>query len=143
MDGSVLITHHLDEIEAPAWEFIKDEAEQVGALSGKIESYDYKQANGRVTVLWDGFRLHAMAVTVRDDLNRTRCVRVLAKPRDRISAQKNVATAPAQEPLAAEFQAWWESAGVHLRGDSEDDKTFALHIWKSLQARSTPSTKDI
>lgn len=72
------ISGHLDEIDAPAWPFINAEALKVGPAKGHIDNYRYELANGGVTVLWDGFHLHALAVTIRDTMNRTRCVRILA-----------------------------------------------------------------
>lgn len=77
-DVQVPVTGSLDEIDAPVWPFINEEARKVGAEKGRIETYQYARANGGVVVLWDGPRVHAMAVTIRDDLNRTRCVRMLA-----------------------------------------------------------------
>lgn len=75
--GSVLITGTVDEIDAPVWPFLNAEAQKV-METGRIETYQYHQANGGVAVLWDGHRIHAMAVTIRDGFNRTRCVRILA-----------------------------------------------------------------
>lgn len=74
----VQVTSHLDEIDAPVWPFINEEALKVGAEHGHIETYKYERANGGVAVLWDANRIHAMAVTVRDSRNRTRCIRMLA-----------------------------------------------------------------
>ena len=79
--GSVKITLHLDEIDAPAWPFINEQAFIVGGKTGHIDSYQYERACGGVAALWDGHRLHALAVTVRDAMNRTRCIRVLAAPK--------------------------------------------------------------
>lgn len=72
------ISGHLDEIDAPAWPFIKAEAVKVGAAKGHIDSYRYELANGGVVVLWNGYHLHALAVTIRDTMNRMRCIRMLA-----------------------------------------------------------------
>lgn len=80
-DVRVHVTGTIDEIDAPVWPFINAEALKVCAEKGRIESYRYERANGGVVVLWDGPRVHAMAVTIRDDLNRTRCVRMLAAAR--------------------------------------------------------------
>jgi hypothetical protein len=73
------VSSHLDEIDAQVWPFINAEAVKVGAPKGHIDGYQYQQANGGVAVLWNGNNLHALAVTVRDDMNRTCCVRVLAE----------------------------------------------------------------
>lgn len=72
------ISGHLDEIDAPAWQFINAEALKVGPAKGHIDNYRYELANGGVVALWDGYHLHALAVTIRDTMNRTRCVRMLA-----------------------------------------------------------------
>lgn len=74
----VQVTGSLDEIDAPVWPFINAEAQKVGAEHGRIETYKYERANGGVAVLWDANRIHALAVTIRDDMNRTRCIRMLA-----------------------------------------------------------------
>nr|WP_143178553.1 hypothetical protein [Pseudomonas aeruginosa] len=79
--ATVQITGHLDEIDAPVWPFINEEAVKVGAKFGHIDSYRYERACGGVVTLWDGHHLHALAVTVRDDMNRTRCIRVLNAPK--------------------------------------------------------------
>jgi len=81
--ASVQITGHLDEIDAPVWEFINAEARKLGPATGSIDTYNFArpngaQPNGVVAVLWKGASIHAMAVTVRDSLNRTQCVRLLA-----------------------------------------------------------------
>jgi hypothetical protein len=73
----VQVTGSPDEIDAPVWPFINAEAQKVGAEKGRIETYKYERANGGVAVLWDANRIHAMAVTIRDDMNRTRCIRIL------------------------------------------------------------------
>lgn len=78
---TVQITGHLDEIDAPVWPFINEEAKKVGAKFGHIDSYRYERACGGVVTLWDGHHLHALAITVRDGMNRTRCIRVLNTPR--------------------------------------------------------------
>jgi len=81
--ASVQITGHLDEIDAPTWEFINSEARKLGPQTGSIDTYNFSrpngsQPNGGVSALWNGNSLHALAVTVRDAHNRTVCVRVLA-----------------------------------------------------------------
>lgn len=81
-DGTVQITGHLDEIDAPVWPFINEQAFIVGAKTGHIDSYRYEPGCGGVVVLWDGNHLHAMGITIRDGLNRTRCVRILAAPKN-------------------------------------------------------------
>ena len=83
--ASVQITGHLDEVDAPVWEFINSEARKLGPLTGSIDTYNFarpngSQPNGVVAVLWNGSSIHAMAVTVRDSTNRTQCVRLLAAP---------------------------------------------------------------
>lgn len=79
-DVKVPVTGSVDEIDSPVWPFINAEAVKVGAEKGRIETYSYERANGSVVVLWDGPRVHAITVTVRDDLNRTRCVKALTAP---------------------------------------------------------------
>jgi len=83
--SSVQISGHLDEIDAPAWEFINAEARKLGPQTGSIDTYNFSrpngsQPNGMVAALWNGSKLHALAVTVRDAHNRTVCARVLAAP---------------------------------------------------------------
>lgn len=81
----VQITGHLDEVDAPVWEFINAEARKLGSLTGSIDSYNFarpngSQPNGVVVVLWNGQKIHAIALTVRDAMNRTQCVRLIAAP---------------------------------------------------------------
>lgn len=81
---SVQITGHLDEVDAPVWEFIHAEARKLGPLTGSIDSYNFlrpngAQPNGVVVVLWSGQKIHAVALAVRDAMNRTQCVRLLAE----------------------------------------------------------------
>lgn len=76
--GYAKITGTLDEIDAIAWPFINAEAAKVDPQYGRIEAYQYARANGGVIVLWNANRIHAVAVTIRDDRNCTRCVRMLA-----------------------------------------------------------------
>lgn len=81
--ASVQITGHLDEVDAPVWEFINAEARKLGPATGSIDTYNFTrpdgaQPNGVVSVLWNGASIHAMAVTVRDSMNRAQCVRLLA-----------------------------------------------------------------
>jgi len=79
---NVHITDHLDEIDAPVWEFINAEARKLGPITGSIDNYGLSrpnggQPNGGVAVLWNGPKIHAVALTVRDARNRTRCIRLL------------------------------------------------------------------
>lgn len=81
--ASVQITGHLDEVDAPVWEFINAEARKLGPATGSIDTYNFTQPNGAqpngvVAVLWNGMAIHALSVTVRDSMNRTQCVRLLA-----------------------------------------------------------------
>jgi|GEM_PF-3876143 len=83
--ASVQITGHLDEADAPIWEFINAEARKLGPTTCSLDTYNFTrpdgaQPNGAVAVLWNGMSIHALAVTVRDSLNRTQCVRLLATP---------------------------------------------------------------
>lgn len=92
---SVQISGHLDEIDAPTWEFINAEARKLGPQKGSIDTYNFSrpngsQPNGGVAALWNGNKLHALAVTVRDAHNRTVCARVLAAPLPPSSAAKAV-----------------------------------------------------
>lgn len=73
----VSITGSVDEIDAPAWPFINKHAAEVGLPDGRIEILHFT-GNGGVIVLWKGPHIYALAVTIRDTNNRTRCVRVLA-----------------------------------------------------------------
>jgi hypothetical protein len=80
---SVQITGHLDEVDAPVWEFISAEARKLGPITGSIDSYGLSrpnggQPNGGVAVLWNGPKIHAVALAVRDAMNRTVCIRLLA-----------------------------------------------------------------
>lgn len=80
---SVQISGHLDEVDAPVWDFINAEARKLGPITGSIDNYGLSrpncaQPNGGVAVLWNGQKIHAIAVVVRDAMNRTQCVRVLA-----------------------------------------------------------------
>lgn len=80
---SVQITGHLDEVDAPIWEFINAEARNLGPITGSIDSYGLSrpnggQPNGGVVVLWNGPKIHAVALAVRDAMNRTLCIRLLA-----------------------------------------------------------------
>lgn len=79
----VQITGHLDEVDAPVWEFINAEARKLGPITGSIDSYGLSrqnggQPNGGVVVLWNGPKIHAVALAVRDAMNRTVCIRLLA-----------------------------------------------------------------
>lgn len=79
---SVQISGHLDEVDAPVWDFINAEARKLGTITGSIDNYGLSrpngaQPNGGVAVLWNGQKIHAIAVVVRDAMNRTQCVRVL------------------------------------------------------------------
>lgn len=79
----VQLTGHLDEVDAPVWEFIHSESRKLGPLTGSIDSYNFArpngaQPNGVVVVLWNGQKIHALALTVRDAMNRTQCLRLLA-----------------------------------------------------------------
>lgn len=81
----VQITSHLDELDAPVWEFINAEARKLGPLTGSIDSYGLSRPNGAtpnggIVVLWSGKKIHAVALAVRDAMNRTQCVRMLAAP---------------------------------------------------------------
>lgn len=81
---SVQITGHLDEVDAPVWEFINAEARKLGPLTGSIDSYGLSrpsggQPNGGVVVLWNGQKIQAVAMAFRDAMNRTQCVRLLAE----------------------------------------------------------------
>ena len=99
----VLVTGHLDEIDAPAWEFINAEAAKVGPATGHIDAYRYDQANGGVVVLWDAQRLHAIAATIRDDMNRTRCIRILTAPQAAASQADGGQPSSASEQNAKSF----------------------------------------
>lgn len=79
----VQITGHLDEVDAPLWAFIHAEAQKLERTTGSIDTYNFTrpngaQPNGCVAVLWNGQTIHAVGLTVRDALNRTQCVRLLA-----------------------------------------------------------------
>lgn len=81
----VQITGHLDELDAPVWEFINAEARKLGPLTGSIDSYGLSRPNGAtpnggIVVLWNGQKIHAVALAVRDAMNRTQCIRMLAAP---------------------------------------------------------------
>lgn len=89
----VPVTGSLDEIDAQVWPFINEEARKVGAEHGRIETYKYERVNGGVAVLWNANRIHAMAVTIRDDMNRTSCIRMLTAPpasADAVSVQREL-----------------------------------------------------
>jgi hypothetical protein len=106
----VQITGHLDEVDAPVWEFINAEARKLGPLTGSIDSYNFarpngSQPNGVVVVLWNGQHIHAVALTVRDAMNRTQCVRLIA----------------AAPTVKAEQVQCDERGGNGAGGDHEDD----------------------
>lgn len=105
----VQITGHLDEVDAPLWSFIHAEAQKLERTTGSIDTYNFTrpngaQLNGCVAVLWNGQTIHAVGLTVRDALNRTQCVRLLAAP-----------SAPAAEPTPAMPQEWWQIIHDTLR----------------------------
>ena len=136
MNGSVQISSHLDEIDAPAWPFINAEAVRVCSITGHIDSYRYEQANGGVVALWDGYHLHALAVTIRDDMNRTRCIRVLAEPKPAARPEPVETPELSGEACAVEFEAWWESEGQYVRaGGGDYEKSFAFQAWWHLYPR--------
>lgn len=136
MNGSLQISSHLDEIDAPVWSFINAEAVKVGGKFGHIDRYSYDQANGGVVVLWDGHRLHALAVTIRDDMNRTRCIRVLAEPKPAAQPETVEKLVLSDEAFVAEFEAWWESDGQYVRaGGGDYEKSFAFQAWRHLYPR--------
>lgn len=136
MNGSVQISNHLDEIDAPTWPFINAEAVKVGGKTGHIDSYRYEQANGGVIALWDGYHLHALAVTIRDDMNRTRCIRVLVDPAPAPKSDLVENSALSDEAFSAEFEAWWESDGQYVRaGGGDYEKSFAFQAWRHLYPR--------
>lgn len=136
MNGSVQISNHLDEIDAPAWPFINAEAVKVGGKTGHIDSYRYERANGGVVALWDGYHLHALAVTIRDDMNRTRCIRVLAERNPAAQPEPVERSELSDEAFAAEFEAWWESDGQYVRaGGGDYEKSFAFQAWRHLYPR--------
>lgn len=141
-DGTVQITGHLDEIDAPAWPFINAEAVNVGRKTAHIDSYRYDQACGGVVALWNGIHLHALAVTIRDALNRTRCIRMIAmpKPPEAKPDLTELTGAPLpDEAFASEFEAWWESEGKFVRaGGGEYEKSFAFQAWRHLYPRIQP-----
>ena len=130
-NGTVQISNHLDEIDAPAWPFINAEAVKVGGKTGHIDNYRYEQACGGVVALWDGYHLHALAVTIRDTMNRTRCIRVLTKSRDEQNAAKS------SVDHVEDFDDWWAQEGSHLEeGLDERDRAFALKILRALKGRA-------
>ncbi|MGG2621658.1 hypothetical protein [Pseudomonas aeruginosa] len=134
-NGSVQISSHLDEIDAPAWPFINAEAAKVGGKTGHIDSYRFELACGGVVALWDGYHLHALAITVRDDMNRTRCIRVLAPPKPDTKQSADRIALP-DEVFGAEFEAWWESEGQYVRaGGGDYEKSFAFQAWRHLYPR--------
>jgi hypothetical protein len=130
-NGTVQISNHLDEIDAPAWAFINAEAYKVGGKTGHIESYQYEHACGGVVVLWDSYHLHALAITIRDTMNRTRCIRVLTQSQ----AEQDAAKLASSQKES--FDQWWEQEGQHLQeGLGEQEKAFALKLLRSLKGRS-------
>ncbi|SED32968.1 hypothetical protein SAMN05216178_6808 [Pseudomonas saponiphila] len=135
-NGQVQISHHLDEIDAPVWPFMNDQAVKVGAKTGHIDNYRYELACGGVVALWDGNHLHALAVTVRDSMNRTRCVRVLASPKVEVVTACAVEAEPSDDVFESEFQSWWETEGQYVRaGGGDYEKSFAYQAWRHLYPR--------
>lgn len=109
----VQVTGSLDEIDSQAWPFINEEARKVGAENGRIETYQYALANGVVIVLWDGPQVHAMAVTIRDELNHTRCVRMLADKQQAPAVAVNESVAVnEQDRLDAARYRWLRDSSV-------------------------------
>lgn len=136
MSYSVQISSHLDEIDAPAWSFIKTEAMKVGGKTGHIDSFRFEQANGGVVALWDGHQVHALAVTIRDAMNRTRCFRLLAESKLGVEPEPVELPELSDEVFAAEFEAWWESDGQYVRaGGGDYEKSFAFQAWRHLYPR--------
>lgn len=71
------MTSHLDEIDAPGWEWLTGIAAGLSEdekAHAKIESFPHEGV-GNVVVLWQSCAVRAMTVTVRDDFNRTKCLR--------------------------------------------------------------------
>lgn len=106
----VRVTGNLDEIDAQVWPFIYAEARKVGKQFGRIESYKYSLGNGGVVVLWDANNVHAMAVTIRDDMNRTRSIRFLAKQ----SVDHDIVPVP-RELLTKLLSPFSEESETHVR----------------------------
>lgn len=120
----VRVTGSLDEIDAQTWPFINEEARKVGAEEGHIEAYQYERANGGVVVLWNGPRVHAMAVTIRDDLNRTRCIRMLAD-----SGTANAAPVEIEYPT---YHAQGMGCGLEDRGITDRYEAMAYGFQEGL-----------
>jgi len=105
--ADVRVTTTVDAIDAHSHQFVCDLATAVGALRGRIESWPHDGC-GHVEVLWDGPNVSALAVTLRDMLNRTKCVMVNLAP---LLAASQQAAKPAPVPE--------ENVMVWLAGDPE------------------------
>jgi hypothetical protein len=116
-DVHVQVTGSLDEIDAPVWPFINAEALKVGAEKGRIETYRYEQANGCVAVLWDANNVHAMAVTIRDGMNRTRCVRIMAAAKPDAELVERVAKAIYEQWSGNPHYRPWVDGGNSFKQD--------------------------